>query len=98
MVVVTSPMGDHAPPALALMITAPAKSHRVGLSAINFRSKEIITIEVVRLSKAAEKKKVTSLEDESIPKKWKKYYKISGMDNGDGITELLLMVVHFILR
>ena len=58
MVVVTSPMRDQAPPALAEMMTAPAKSQRVGLSAMSFRSREIITMEVVRLSSAAEKKKV----------------------------------------
>src|SRR5690554_4958514 len=58
MVVVTSPIGDHAPPALAAMITIPAKSQRSFLSPISFLNKEIITIDVVRLSKAAEKKNV----------------------------------------
>ena len=62
MVVVMSPMGDHAPPALAAMMTTPAKSHRVSLSSINFRSNETITIEVVKLSNTAEKKNVKTLK------------------------------------
>src|SRR5690554_6814609 len=58
MVVVTSPIGDHAPPALAAIITIPEKNQRSFLSPISFLNSEIITIDVVRLSKAAEKKKV----------------------------------------
>ena len=57
-VVVTSPIGDQAPPALAEIITIPAKIHLVSLSLISFLNKEIITIDVVRLSSTAEKKKV----------------------------------------
>ena len=60
MVVVMSPMGDHAPPALAEMITIPAYSQRVSLSAMSFLKRETMTIDVVRLSKTAEKKKVSS--------------------------------------
>ena len=60
-VVVTSPIGDQAPPALAATTTIPAKNQRSYLSSINFLSKETITIVVVKLSKAAEKKKVSTL-------------------------------------
>ena len=63
MVVVTSPMGDHAPPALAAMTTMPAKSHRVCLSSISLRSKETITIDVVKLSSNAEKKERQHADD-----------------------------------
>ena len=59
MVVVTSPIGDHAPPALAAKTTIPTNIHRVSLSFTNLRSKEIMTMVVVRLSNAAEKKKVS---------------------------------------
>ena len=57
MVVVTSPIGDQAPPALAAMITIPAKNFRWSEFEIIFQSKETITIEVVRLSRTAERKK-----------------------------------------
>ncbi len=56
--VVTSPIGDQAPPALAAMIIIPANNQRSALSFISFRITAAITMEVVRLSKAAEKKKV----------------------------------------
>src|SRR5688572_25563849 len=59
MVVVTSPMGDHAPPALAAMTIIPAKNKRMSLLGTNFRTRETITMAVVRLSKRAERKKVT---------------------------------------
>ena len=58
MVVVTSPIGDHAPPELAEMTTIPANNQRVGRSAINLRNKETITMDVVKLSNKAEKKNV----------------------------------------
>ena len=48
-VVVTSPMGDHAPPAFAAMIIIPRKNHLSFWSAINFLVKETIIIDVVRL-------------------------------------------------
>ena len=51
-------MGEKAPPALAAMITMPANIHRVGLSSTSFFNSEIITMDVVKLSKMAEKKKV----------------------------------------
>ena len=57
-VVVTSPIGDHAPPALAEITTIPANNHLVSLSEISFLRSEIITIDVVRLSSTAEKKNV----------------------------------------
>ena len=58
-VVVTSPIGDHAPPAFAAMTIIPAKNNLICLLGISFRIKEIITIVVVRLSNTAERKKVT---------------------------------------
>ena len=57
MMVVTSPIGDHAPPALAARITMLAKMRR-SLRSIILRSNAIITIEVVRLSSTADMKKV----------------------------------------
>ena len=62
--VVTSPIGDHAPPALAARITIPANNQRSFLST-NFLSKAAITMEVVKLSKTAEKKKVNILNIQS---------------------------------
>ncbi len=59
MVVVTSPIGDHAPPALAAITTMPAKNKRIFLLGTSFRSRETITIEVVRLSNNADRKNVT---------------------------------------
>ena len=43
------------------MITMPAKIHRVSLSSMSFRSRDTITIDVVRLSSTAEKKNVNRL-------------------------------------
>src|SRR6187455_887909 len=59
MVVVTSPIGDQAPPAFAAMMIIPAKNNLMSLFGINFRMSEIITIVVVRLSNAEDKKNVT---------------------------------------
>ncbi len=59
MVVVTSPMGVHAPPALAAITIIPAKNNRMSLFGINLRIKDTITMEVVRLSSTDERKKVT---------------------------------------
>ena len=56
MVVVTSPIGDHAPPALAEIIISPKKSHLSFLSTRNFLVSETIIMDVVRLSRTAEKK------------------------------------------
>ena len=65
-VVVTSPSGDQAPPALAAITVMPIKNNRCSLSIINFLSNETITIVVVRLSKMAERKKVIKeIEDTS---------------------------------
>ncbi len=58
-VVVTSPMGVHAPPALAAITIMPAKVNFNSLSWINLRMSDIITIDVVRLSNTAERKNVT---------------------------------------
>ena len=55
MVVVTSPMGDHAPPAFAAMIISPANQIRSLFSAINFLRIVINTIVAVRLSMMADK-------------------------------------------
>src|SRR5688572_1232691 len=59
MVVVTSPIGVHAPPALAAITIIPAKKSLISLLGINLRIKDTITIEVVRLSSTDERKKVT---------------------------------------
>ena len=61
-IVVISPIGDQAPPALADRITIPANIHKSSLSLISLVSKAAITIAVVKLSKAAEKKKVIILK------------------------------------
>ena len=58
MMVVTSPMGLHAPPALAAITTMPARIHRSCLSFTSLRSNAHITIVVVMLSSAALRKKV----------------------------------------
>ncbi len=58
MMVVTSPIGDHAPPALAARMIMPPKNQRSFWSVINLRSKAIITIAVVRLSSRADSRKV----------------------------------------
>src|SRR5690606_33119116 len=58
--VVTSPMGDHAPPELAAIIIKLAKNQRSIFLSINLRRMATITIVVVRLSNTADRKKVTS--------------------------------------
>ena len=58
MVVVTSPMGDQAPPALAAMTTTPTKYIRVDLSETSLRNSVTITMAVVKLSSTADRKKV----------------------------------------
>ncbi|CAI8161204.1 MAG: Uncharacterised protein [Crocinitomicaceae bacterium] len=55
MVVVTSPIGDQAPPALAAMIISPANHILSLLSLINFLRMVINTIVAVRLSIIADK-------------------------------------------
>ena len=57
MVVVTSPIGDHAPPAFAAIIISPAYHTRSLLLESNFRSMVINTIVAVRLSMMAGKDK-----------------------------------------
>ena len=55
-VVVTSPTGDQAPPALAAMMIIPAKIHLSFCPVTSLRTMETITIAVVRLSMNAERK------------------------------------------
>ena len=55
MMVVTSPIGEKAPPALAAMITIEAYQMRSRWSLTSLRSIIIITMEVVRLSSTAER-------------------------------------------
>jgi len=57
-VVVTSPIGDQAPPALAAMTMLPAKKRRSSCLSSSFFISEIITIVVVRLSSTELRKKV----------------------------------------
>ena len=59
MVVVTSPMGDHAPPAFAAITIIPAKNNLSSRLSRSLRTKEIITIVVVKLSKIELRKKAT---------------------------------------
>ena len=59
MVVVTSPIGVQAPPALAAMMMMPAKNKRSSRRSSNFFISETITMVVVRLSRIALRKKVT---------------------------------------
>ncbi len=59
MVVVTSPMGDQAPPALAAMTMRPAKIKRSSRLCSSFLVNDTMTMVVVRLSKMALKKKLT---------------------------------------
>ena len=61
MIVVTSPIGDHAPPAFAAITTILAYVQRVCWSLISLRSRESITIVVVRLSSTADMKNVRKL-------------------------------------
>ena len=58
MMVVTSPMGEKAPPELAAMMTSEAYIIRSLWSVTSLRRIIIITILVVRLSRMAERKKV----------------------------------------
>mmetsp|Transcript_25197 Transcript_25197/g.42203 ORF Transcript_25197/g.42203 Transcript_25197/m.42203 type:complete len:386 (+) Transcript_25197:1148-2305(+) len=58
MVVVTSPMGVHAPPALAAMTTTAPKNWRCLGSLMSFRSREIMTMVEVRLSRMEDMKNV----------------------------------------
>ena len=60
MIVVISPMGDQAPPALAAMIIMLAYNQRSLGSLTNLRNNNTITIEVVRLSRIADMKNVTN--------------------------------------
>ena len=55
MVVVTSPIGDHAPPALAAIMIRPANHRRVFRSLITFCKMVIKTMVAVRLSIMAER-------------------------------------------
>jgi len=65
MMVVTSPIGDHAPPALAARTTMLTKNNRSSLVGMIFRIKATNTIVVVRLSRRAERKKVRKLSNQS---------------------------------
>lgn len=56
MVVVTSPKGDQAPPALAAITIVPANQSRSSLSCNNLVHNDTITMAVVRLSSRAERK------------------------------------------
>ena len=60
MVVVTSPSGDQAPPALAAITTTPDRYSRSSRAATSLRSSEIMTMVVVRLSSTGLRKKVTA--------------------------------------
>ena len=60
-VVVTSPNGDHAPPALAAITIIPANHRRSSFSVKIFEHNEVITIAVVKLSSNAERKKVNTV-------------------------------------
>ncbi len=57
-VVVTSPIGLHAPPAFAEITIKPANISRSLWEGINLRSRDTITMVVVRLSSTAERKNV----------------------------------------
>ena len=59
MVVVTSPITDQAPPALAAITIIAAKNRRSSWLPDSFFIREIMTIVVVRLSSTALRKKVT---------------------------------------
>ncbi|MCL1848685.1 MAG: hypothetical protein FWF83_03295 [Clostridiales bacterium] len=56
--VLTSPMGDHAPPAFAAITIIPAKYQRVFFPPTNFHIRLIITMVVVRLSSNDDMKNV----------------------------------------
>ena len=56
MVVVTSPIGDQAPPAFAAITIIPIKKRRSSLSSMSFARRVIMTMVVVKLSRTAERK------------------------------------------
>ena len=58
-VVVTSPIGEKAPPALAATTIIPAKNNLICLFGTSFLMRDTITMEVVRLSSMADNIKVT---------------------------------------
>ena len=66
-VVVTSPIGDHAPPELAAMIIKPANQIRIFLSLITFCRIVIKTMVAVRLSIMADKMKAKVAKIHSSP-------------------------------
>ena len=70
MVVVTSPMGVQAPPALAAMTMMPAKNSRSSCLSSSFFISEIMTMVVVRLSSTALRKKVTKPTSQSSDDSW----------------------------
>lgn len=59
--VVTSPIGDHEPPAFAAIITIQAYFKRSVRSGTSLRNTAMITIAAAKLSNKAEKKKVAKL-------------------------------------
>jgi hypothetical protein len=59
-VVVTSPMGVQAPPALAAITIMPAKNKRSSRFSNNFFMSDTMTMVVVRLSNIELRKKVTN--------------------------------------
>ena len=65
MVVVTSPIGLQAPPALAAMTMMPAKNNRSSWFSSSFFISEIMTMVVVRLSRMELRKKVTKPTSQS---------------------------------
>ena len=68
MMVVTSPMGEKAPPELAAIITNAAYTIRSCLSATSLRNTIIITMLVVRLSRMADRKKVIKAMRHNSPR------------------------------
>src|SRR5688572_12255947 len=55
-VVVTSPIGVHAPPAFAAMMVIPINNNFISRPGMSLRISDTITIVVVRLSRMAERK------------------------------------------
>ncbi|MEZ5000697.1 MAG: hypothetical protein R2727_08670 [Bacteroidales bacterium] len=86
MMVVTSPMGDHRPPAFAAITIILAKNHLVPLSGDCLR-RATITI-VVRLSSAAERKNVRNQNPE-------KFNLVGGFDFIGNNLESLVLVNSF---
>ena len=70
MVVVTSPIGDQAPPALAAIIISPANHARVFRSKITFCRMVIKTMVAVRLSIIADKIKARMAKIHNKPFFW----------------------------